>query len=73
MQAYRNRAGDSAVSAFDIGRDFIDVQFKDGALYRYDYTSTGSSNVETMKHLAHCGRGLNSFILRTMRNHIPQS
>lgn len=67
MQHYRNLGGDSGVSAYEITSDSITVQFKDGAVYLYNYTSTGKNDVETMKSLAGSGRGLNSFISTTVR------
>ena len=67
MQTYLNLGGNSGVSAYEIGHDSITVQFKDGAVYLYNYGSTGSENIETMKQLAANGTGLNSFISTTVR------
>ncbi len=68
MERYKNLGGDSGVAAYEIGTDFIKVQFKTGSIYLYTYSSAGSSNIETMKELAINGEGLNSFIGRTVRN-----
>jgi len=39
MERYQNIGGNSGVSAYAIGSDFIKVQFKDGSIYLYDYSS----------------------------------
>jgi hypothetical protein len=67
MERYRNLSGDSAVKAYECGPEFIRIQFSDGAVYLYTYSSTGSYNIEQMKQLAKNGRGLNSFISTTVR------
>ncbi len=61
MQLYRNLSGDSGVLAYEIGADYIKVQFEK-AIYLYTYRITGSRNIEEMKTLATNGRGLNTFI-----------
>lgn len=67
MEHYRNFSGKSGVIAYEIGGDFIKVQFKDGHVYLYNYASTGGQNVEMMKSLAIAGSGLNSFIGRVVK------
>ncbi len=67
MEQYRNLGGNSGVTAYEIGSDFIKVMFKDGSLYLYNYESTGQQDVETMKELATAGTGLNSFISSKVR------
>ncbi len=64
MEVYKNLHGDSGVSAYQIGGDFIIVRFKSGrwTTYTYTYASAGSTSVETMKSLAKQGYGLNSYI-----------
>lgn len=63
MIAYRDIDGDSGVLAYDLGAEYIDVQFKGTSrIYRYSYHKAGKENVETMKALAKRGNGLNSFI-----------
>ena len=69
MINYRNINGNSNVFCYEIGSDFIDVQFNGTAkIYKYTYHSAGKENVETMKKLAVDGCGLNSFINRNVRN-----
>lgn len=67
MERYRNLGGDSSVIAYEIGSNFIRVQFSDGSVYLYTYASAGSHNIEQMKQLARRGRGLNSFIMTNVR------
>jgi len=68
MTNYLNLGGDSGVSAYEIGSDYISVQFSTGKIYTYSYASAGSQNIETMKTLAVNGSGLNSFIMKNVRN-----
>lgn len=67
MERYRNSGRDSGVSAFEIGSDYILVQFS-GTAYRYSYRKAGQHHVETMKNLARSGSGLNSYINRYVKN-----
>ena len=67
MERYKNLGGDSGVVAYEIGPDFMRVQFSGGAIYLYTYSSAGSHNIEHMKQLARNGQGLNSFINTTVR------
>lgn len=67
MERYKNLAGDSGVTAYETGSDFIWVRFSDAWKYLYTYASAGSDNIEHMKRLAANGRGLNSFINATVR------
>ena len=65
MEHYRNVNGNSNVRAYEIGRDYIAVQFyKTARVYRYSYAKAGRDTVEYMKQLALAGHGLNSFIRR---------
>ncbi len=67
MERYRNLNGDSGVVAYEVGPDFIRVQFSDGAIYLYTNASAGAHNIEHMKQLAKNGLGLNSFINLNVR------
>jgi hypothetical protein len=68
MVMYKNSNGDSGVRSYEIGVDYIDVQFSTGKIYRYSYQSAGKQNIEQMKRLAQSGSGLNSFINTKVRN-----
>jgi len=37
MEKYANRGGDSGVSTYEIGRDYIWVGFSKGGIYEYTY------------------------------------
>jgi hypothetical protein len=65
MERYRDWDNDSGIVAYEIGGDYIIVEFRSGKhrVYTYTHTSTGSANVENMKTLARRGDGLNEFIV----------
>ena len=67
MRIYLNLNNNSSVVAYEIGADYIDVQFKGYKVYRYSYASAGEDKVERMKELAVQGYGLGSFIQRNAR------
>ena len=67
MERYKNLGGNSGVVGYEIGSDFIRVQFSNGSVYLYTYASAGANNVEQMKQLARMGQGLNAFINRHVR------
>jgi hypothetical protein len=62
MQPYGNNRGNSGVTRFAIAEAWIDVEFKDGWIYRYTNDSAGHLNVARMKQLAASGKGLAGFI-----------
>jgi hypothetical protein len=63
MEAYQNLGGDSPVSHYELGDDFIIVKFK-GNGYRYKYSRflSGERHIANMKLLAIAGKGLCSYI-----------
>jgi len=67
MTPYKNLSGDSGVTAYAIGRDFIDVRFAGGDIYRYTSASAGAADLSQMKQLAVAGRGLSTFISQQVR------
>jgi len=64
---YENISGESNVSGYNIGTDFIQVMFSSGSVYTYSYDSAGQENVEEMKRLAIAGQGLGSFIQNNVK------
>lgn len=64
---YADRQGDSGVTGYAFGRDFIVVEFRSHDLYRYDYTKPGRTEVQIMKRLAAAGSGLATFINQHVR------
>ena len=71
MKKYKG-AKESGVSAYEIGVDWIRVQFKDGSIYTYNYESAGRIHVETMKDLAASGKFLSTYISKYVKdNYVP--
>lgn len=62
MHPYKNVGGNSNVKAYEIGSDYIIVQFAGGRCYMYNYEATGMAAVEKMKALALAGRGLGAML-----------
>ncbi len=67
FKSYKNLGGNSGVTNYQIGPDFIKVQFYTGAIYRYTYESAGQNHIEQMKKLAKNGQGLNGYINKNVR------
>lgn len=63
-QPYLDRNKNSGVTAFELGPDWIWVEFKGGNRYLYTVASAGASNVAAMHELAIDGKGLAGFISR---------
>lgn len=61
-ERYRNLGGESGITSYAIGLDFIAVQWKPPAVYIYDHVRPGRAHVEHMKALAEGGRGLGTYI-----------
>ena len=69
MERYINLGGDSGVSAYEIGSDYILVKFSGTVrTYRYSYRKAGQNHVENLKRLAKSGSGLNSYINIHVKN-----
>ncbi|MBS1683571.1 MAG: hypothetical protein JSS76_02380 [Bacteroidetes bacterium] len=67
MTRYPNLSGNSGVSAYESGDDYIALQFHDGHVYIYDYSYPGKKHVEQMKKLAKAGRGLTTYVNKYVR------
>jgi hypothetical protein len=57
-----NLGGNSSITAYEIGNDFIKVEFEGTKIYTYTYASAGAHHIEQMKILASKGVGLGSYI-----------
>lgn len=68
LHRYQNRGRNSGVTAYEIGDDYIKVEFAEGPLYLYTYNIPGVRKVEQMKKLALQGRGLSTFISQNVRD-----
>lgn len=60
MQKYNNPS--SGIIQYEIGSDYILIEFKGNKQYLYNYKVTGKDIVEEMKKLAKSGKGLSAFI-----------
>jgi hypothetical protein len=63
-----NLKGDSGVTHYEIGEDFIRLQFRGSAIFVYDYTMPGKLHVDRMKALAAAGRGLATYVNQHVRS-----
>jgi hypothetical protein len=59
---YRNLSGDSGVTRYAVGADYVAVEFGGPAVYIYDSTEPGREHVDRMRELALAGRGLGAYI-----------
>lgn len=67
MQLYKNKSGTSGVTRFQIGSDYIKIEFHPGHIYTYNYIIPGEEHVEKMKELALKGEGLSTYISQNVR------
>jgi hypothetical protein len=68
MERYRNLRGDSGVTDYEVGRDFIRVRFRGGVTYRYGHARPGRHHIDRMKALAAAGQGLGTYISQHVRD-----
>lgn len=62
MTEYQNKSHRSGIKAFEIDKQNIRIEFSNGAVYEYSFSSAGKDNIRIMKSLAKAGWGLNRFI-----------
>lgn len=63
MTTYQNKNGNSGITHYEIGPDYIGVKFKVSSLvYFYKNARVGRHHVERMKTLAERGQGLSTYI-----------
>jgi hypothetical protein len=75
MRRYANAAGDSGVSHYEIGEDFIRIRFSGSSdVYEYNAKMSKRSHIEKMKDLARAGIGLSTYIAQhpDVRDHFKQ-
>ena len=68
MTEYQNLSGESGISAYEIGEDYIRVEFRDEDVYLYTNNSAGAEHIAEMKRLAELGRGLNTYISQNVKS-----
>ena len=67
MECYSHLDGDSGVTHYECGPDFIRVRFRNGSTYVYDHARPGAQHVEHMKELARAGKGLSTYVGQVVR------
>lgn len=67
MRRYKNLGGSSGVVAYESGEDSISVRFRDGNTYLYNQQMPGKKLVERMQELAEEGKGLHTYISKTVK------
>ena len=67
MREYGKPNGKSGITAYEIGKDYMDIQFRNGKVYRYKKDNVGDLNFLNMVTAALIGCGLNSFINKFVR------
>ena len=60
------------MTAYEILKDSIILQFQYKDLYLYDYEKPGESHVEQMKILAKKGKGLTTYINQNVRDNYKE-
>lgn len=65
--SYANVGGNSGVASYDLGDDWFLVNFTTGSRYLYTTKSATREQIEEMKRYANDGKGLNSYIMRTLK------
>ncbi len=68
MIRYKDINGDSGVSEYEAGPNFIRVRFGKGGTYLWTAASAGSTHIRNMQQLAQRGDGLNAYINHYVRN-----
>lgn len=68
MQKYAGQTRRGGVVAFEVGPEWIDIQFTSGGIYRFSHQRPGQLRVDHMKRLALAGQGLSTFISRHVKN-----
>lgn len=70
MEPYKNLSEKSGVIAFEIGADFVKVQYKNNPrIYLYSHRKINPHKIELMKELATSGRGLATYITQNRDVH----
>ena len=72
MTKYKNLSGESGIMSYELGSDFIRIQFEDKEIYLYTENSTGAEHIAKMKELAEKGRGLNTYINQHVRGNFEK-
>ena len=58
----------SGIKAFDAGRKYIMIEYKDGRIYLYNYKTPGEEHVRKMIGAAYKGEKLGTYINKYVRD-----
>jgi len=72
LKKYKGISGNHGVTAYEILKDSIILQFQYKDLYLYDYEKPGESHVEQMKILAERGKGLTKYVNQNVRDNYKE-
>jgi hypothetical protein len=65
MTSYKSKSGKtSGVTAYEIGEDYIKVEFNKKKIYKYTYPLNNPAIIDNMKSMALQQEGLSTFISR---------
>ena len=64
---YGNGNGNSGIIGYEIGDDWMDIEYANGGIYTYSEKNVGEVNFLKMKVLAMEGSGLNAFLNKSVR------
>jgi len=69
MRTYGKNRADAGIRGYALLDDAIEIQFKDGGVYRYSARRPGAELVAEMRRLAMAGKGLSTFINQNVREY----
>ncbi len=69
MRTYGKNRADSGIRGYALLDDAIEIQFRDGGVYRYSSKRPGAKLVAEMRRLAMTGKGLSTFINQHVRDY----
>ena len=72
MQTYTDLSGKSGILQSASAAEHIDIEWKGGKVYRYDYYQPGAIHVERMKELAAAGEDLATYVNQHVRGNFAE-
>ena len=67
LTPYGNGNGNSGIIGYEIGNDWMDIEYANGGIYTYTEKNVGEVNFLKMQVFAMQGSGLNAFINKEVR------
>lgn len=71
MKSYKG-SENAGVSAYEMFKDGIKLEFKDGGTYSYTNRKPGKDHVKNMKTLAISGSGLTTYVNQNVRDNYDE-